>query len=82
MRWANPSTMAVLPTPDFADQHRIVLGAAAEDLQDPLDFVGPADDRIQLTFLRHLGQVPSEFIECRRVALPVALPRSGLPRET
>ena len=32
----------------FAEQHRIVLGAAAEDLDDALDFVLPADDRIEL----------------------------------
>ena len=30
----------------FAEQHRIVLGAAAEDLDDALDFVLAADDRI------------------------------------
>ena len=65
----------------FADQHRIVLGAAAENLQHPLDFVGPADDRIQLTFLGQLGQIASELIECRRVALPIALTRSGLPEK-
>jgi hypothetical protein len=34
---ARPSTMAVLPTPALADQHRVVLGAPAQHLDDPLD---------------------------------------------
>jgi len=38
MRWARPSTIAVLPHAGFADQHRVVLGAAAEDLNDALEF--------------------------------------------
>ena len=32
----------------FADEDRVVLGAAAEDLDDALDFVGAADDGIEL----------------------------------
>src|SRR6266545_3490828 len=32
----------------LADQHRVVLGAPAEHLHDPLDFLLPADHRIQL----------------------------------
>ncbi len=35
--WASPSTIAVLPT-RFAEQHRVVLGAAAEDLDDAARF--------------------------------------------
>ena len=45
-RWLEPSTMAVLPHARFAQEHRIVLGAAAEDLDDPLGFAVAADDRI------------------------------------
>ena len=44
----------------FADQHRIVLGAAAEHLDDALDFVLAADDRIELAFLGQLGQVAAK----------------------
>ncbi len=73
--------MAVLPTPDFSDEHRIILGSAAQNLKDAFDFVGATDDRIQLTFLGQLGQVATELIECRRIALPVTLTRSRLPQE-
>ena len=73
--------MAVLPTPGFSDEDRIVLGPPAENLKHALDFVGAADDRIQLTFLGHLGQIPSEFIECRGVALPVSLAWRRLSQE-
>ena len=44
----------------FAEQHRIVLRAAAENLDDALDFVLPADDRVQLALLRQFRQVAAE----------------------
>ena len=59
----------------FPDQHRVVLGPPAEDLQHPLDLVLAADDRIQRAFLRQVGQVAPEFIQGRGVALAIALPR-------
>ena len=44
MRWARPSAMAVLPYAGLTDQHGVVLGAAGQDLDDPLDLLLPADD--------------------------------------
>ena len=41
----------------FADQHRIVLGAAAQNLDHAVDFAFAADQRIQLAVHRSLGQV-------------------------
>ncbi len=70
-----------LPDARFADQHGIIFGPAAEDLEHAFDFVGPADHGIELAFLCHLGQVASELIERRRVAFPVAFPRRRLPEE-
>ena len=80
IRWARPSTMAVLPTPGFPDEHGIVFRTAAENLKYPLDFVGSANDGIKLPFLGQLGQVAAELIECRGVALPVAFTRRRLPQ--
>ena len=52
----------------FAEQHRIVLRAAAENLDDALDFVLAADDRIDLILLaRNLGQVAAEGAQRRRL---------------
>jgi hypothetical protein len=48
MRRARPSTMAVLPTPGLADQHRIVLGAPAQHLDDAANLLVAADDRVEL----------------------------------
>ena len=39
------------------DQSRIVLGAAGQNLDDAIDLVLTADDRVQLTFASGLGQV-------------------------
>ena len=49
----------------FAQQHRVVLGAAAEDLDDALDFVLAADDRVELALAGQLGQVAAESFERR-----------------
>ena len=43
--------------------------------------LGAAEHDERLAFLSHLGEVPSEFVERGRVALPVALARSGLSQE-
>jgi len=57
----------------FADQHRIVLGAAAEDLDDAnrLRLRGPPGDRAGCP--SRLGQVTREFGEQGRFALPLGL---------
>ena len=47
----------------FAEQHGIVLGAAAEDLDDALDFVLAADDRIHFAFAGDFGQVAAKGLE-------------------
>ncbi|MNX72977.1 hypothetical protein D3C86_1043530 [compost metagenome] len=41
----------------LTDQHRIVLGAALQDLDGAADFVVAADDRVQLALAGALGQV-------------------------
>ena len=47
----------------FADQHGIVLGAAAENLDHPVDFVVAAHHGVELGFGRHLGEIAAELIE-------------------
>jgi hypothetical protein len=47
----------------FADQDRVVLGAAGEDLDGAADFLVAADDRIELAVARRLRQVAGEFLE-------------------
>ncbi len=55
----------------FADQHRIVLGAAREHLHHAADFFIAADDRIELAATRLLGQIA-------RVALQRLVLRFGI----
>src|SRR5260221_3226438 len=62
----------------LAEQHRVVLGAAAEDLDDPLDFVLPAADRVHLAFAGNLRQVASEGFERRRFDLALLFGRGFL----
>ena len=45
------------------------LFAAGEDLDDPLNFFISADDRVQLLFTGHFGQVTAEFINSWRFTL-------------
>ena len=47
----------------LADQHRVVLLAAREDLHDPLDLRLAADDRVELALLRLLREVAAELVE-------------------
>ena len=60
----------------LADQHRVVLGPARQDLHDPLDLLLAADHRVELAVARELGEVPAELVEHHR-ALPAALLRTG-----
>ncbi len=63
----------------FADQHRIVFRAAAEHLNDALNFVVAADHRIEFAFLRQLGQVATK--RAQRGRFDILLARSArLPR--
>ena len=51
----------------FADVERVVLAAAAQHLDGALDFVGAADQRVDLAVARELVEVAGEFGQ--RVAL-------------
>ena len=55
----------------FADQHRIVLRAAAEDLNRALQLAVAAHERVELAFHRRLRQVAAEFREQRSFFWPV-----------
>ena len=50
----------------LADEHRVVLRAAAEDLLHALELVLAADQRIELVLHRRLGQVAAELGQQRR----------------
>src|SRR5207302_1295158 len=52
-----------------ADGRGVVLRAARQDLDDALDLLLAADDRIELLRLRHRGQVHAELIEGRSLRL-------------
>ncbi len=69
--------MAVLPT-RLADQDRIVLCPARENLDRPPDFLVTANDRIELSGARNLGQVARELLE-RVIAVFGARRVSGAP---
>ena len=56
----------------FAQQHGIVLGAAAEDLDDAFDFVLAADDRIELALAGQFGQVAAEAVQGGRLGFALA----------
>ena len=70
-RWARPSTTAVLPTPGLADEHRVVLGTPAEDLDHPADLGVAPDDRVEAPVLGRLGEVDGVLLErlVRRLGL-------------
>ena len=47
----------------FADQHRIILGAAREDLDGTADFFVASDYWVELALARDFGEVAGEFLE-------------------
>ena len=49
--------------PGFADEHRVVFGAAGKNLHGPADFLVAADDRVNLPPLGQLGQIASVFLQ-------------------
>ena len=61
----------------FAEQHGVVLGAAAENLDDALDFVLAADDGSSSPFARQFRQVAAERLERGRLDFLLAA-RRGL----
>ena len=52
-----------LADPGLADEDGVVLGAARQDLHDPLDLALAPDDGIQLVVAGQLGVVAAELIE-------------------
>ena len=62
----------------LADQHRVVLRAARENLDHAPDLLVAADDRVELALLRGLGQVAAELRE-RLVGALGILARDALP---
>ncbi len=58
----------------LADQYRVVLGAAAEDLDRLLDLVAAADDRVKRAFAGSISEVEPVLVEhgcggCRSIRL-------------
>ena len=50
----------------LTDQHRVVLGAAAEHLHHALDLALAPDDRVELLLARELREVAAELVEDER----------------
>ena len=59
----------------FAEQHGIVLGAAAENLDDALDFVFAADDRVHVAFAGDFREVAAKRLERGRLDFALFLRR-------
>src|SRR5690606_5991211 len=53
----------------LTDQDRVVLGAAREDLHDPLGLLLTADDGVELAVAGRLGEVAAELVQHLRSAL-------------
>ena len=51
----------------FTDQDRIVFRPSAKHLNDALDFIAPANHRIEFAFSRQLGQVAAKCTQRRRL---------------
>src|SRR5207245_2264028 len=64
----------------LADQHRVVLRAPGQDLDDALDLLLAPDDRIQLTLAGQLREVTGELVEDGRLR-PLLGPRVVLVAE-
>ena len=62
----------------FADEHRIVFRAAAEHLDDALDFVLAADDGVDLALLGKLRQVAAKGAQGGRLHFLLAAAVRGL----
>ena len=54
----------------FAQQNRVVLLPAAENLDDAFDFVLAADDRIELPLAGQFGQIAAEAVQGGVLLLP------------
>ena len=61
----------------LADERRVVLGPAGEDLHDPLDLLLAADDRVELAGAGRLGEVDAELVHGRGLAGALRLLGAG-----
>jgi hypothetical protein len=66
MSWARPLDDRRLADAGLADEHRVVLRTAGQDLHDPLDLLLAPDDRVELALAGVLGQVAAELVEHQR----------------
>ena len=73
MRQARPSAIAVLPTPASPTSSGLFLLPPAEDLDDALDLVLAADQRIDLAVAGELVEVLRELVERRALAVGLFL---------
>ena len=55
----------------LAQKNRVVLLPPAEDLDDPFDLVLSTDDRVKLPFAGQFGQIATEAVQRRGLALAV-----------
>ena len=63
IRWARPSTIAVLPTPGSPISTGLFLVRRREDLDDAADLGVAADDRVHLALAGQLDQVAAVPLE-------------------
>ncbi len=61
----------------LADEGGVVLRAAAQDLDDPLDLLLAADDRVELLGLGHRREVHAELVKRRGLGLGGLAARGG-----
>ena len=77
MRWARPSTMAVLPTPGSPISTGLFLVRRRQHLDDAADLLVAADDRVELAARGELRQVAAVLFQ-RLVGLFRVLRRDAL----
>jgi hypothetical protein len=68
MRWARPSTMAVLPTPGSPMSTGLFLVRRDSTWMHPADLLVAADDRVDLAALGERGEVLAVLLERLRTS--------------
>ena len=66
----------------LADQRGVVLAAARQDLDDALDLLLAADDRVELAGAGGLGQVDAQLVDGRASCCRASSPAAGLGRRS